>query len=324
MSTDSKRMPRLPLVLAAAVGVAVAVTAAVVRAGGGTAVAIPGIADAGPVTAWGLPVARTVTDAAGVATVGALLLVVVLLPGGTKLSSTQLRYLNWAAAAAALWAAASVAALVLTLSDLFATPVSEIASPAVVADFVTTDAQGRSYALMVAAGGVIATFCLGIGTARWARLALLLALAGLLPPAFTGHSSAAGNHDAAVTSLALHLLGVAVWVGGPSASAGSVRRRCHQPMPPRSASATALATTISPYRLVNPIPAQPPPTPPRNHEEASDRRCGDRGRVRRRVRLLPAALTQRPQLGRSGRPVCRRGAARPGHQPLDPSPVRRP
>ncbi|NGO15510.1 bifunctional copper resistance protein CopD/cytochrome c oxidase assembly protein, partial [Streptomyces sp. HC44] len=213
-TTKTRRLPQLPLVLAASVGVAVAVTVVAVWAGGGAAVEIPGIPDAGAVTAWGLPVARTVADAAAVATVGALLLVVVLLPGGKKLSNTQLRYLNWAAAAAALWAAASAAALVFTLSDLFAQPVAEVASAAVLADFVTTDAQGRSYALMTAAAGMIATLCVGIGTARWARLALLVALAGLLPPVFTGHSSAAGNHDAAVTSLALHLVGVALWVGG--------------------------------------------------------------------------------------------------------------
>jgi putative copper resistance protein D len=149
-----------------------------------------------------------------VATVGALLLVVVLLPGGTRLGPAQLRYLNWATLAAALWAAASAAVLVFTLSDLFAQPAGEILSPAVVADFITTDAQGRSYALMTAAAGVTATLCVGIGSARRARLALVLALAGVLPPVFTGHSSAAGNHDAAVTSLALHLVGVTVWVGG--------------------------------------------------------------------------------------------------------------
>lgn len=213
-ATKTGRLPRLPIVLLTAAGVAVAVTVAGVWAGGGAAVQIPGIEDAGAMTAWGLPVARTTADAAAVATVGALLLVVVLLPGGKKLSPAQLRYLNWAAAAAALWAAASVAALVFTLSDLFAQPVAEIVSPAVLAEFVTTDAQGSSYALMAGAAGLIATLCVGIGTARWARLALVVTLAGLLPPAFTGHSSAAGNHDAAVTSLALHLLGVAVWVGG--------------------------------------------------------------------------------------------------------------
>ncbi|WP_329295851.1 cytochrome c oxidase assembly protein [Streptomyces pseudovenezuelae] len=218
MSTETTAKPRrparLPLVLAASFGVAVAVTAVAVWAGGGAAVQVPGIPDAGALTVWGLPVARTVVDASAVATIGALLLVAVLLPGGRKLGPTQLRYLNWAAAAAGLWAVASAATLVFTLSDLFAQPVGEIASPAVVADFVITDAQGRSYALMTAVAGVVATLCVGIGTAWWARLTLLLALIGLLPPAFTGHSSAAGSHDAAVTSLALHLVGVAVWVGG--------------------------------------------------------------------------------------------------------------
>ncbi|MEW1599494.1 cytochrome c oxidase assembly protein [Streptomyces sp. NPDC093808] len=208
------QLPRLPFVLAASAVACLAVALAAVWAGGGVATAVPGIPDAGAVTAWGLPVARAVADAAAVATVGALLLVAVLLPGGRRLSRAQLRYLTWAGCAAALWAAASAAVLVFTLSDLFAQPVGEILSPAVVADFVATDTQGRSYALAAVVAGVIATLCVGIGSARWARLALVLALAGLLPPAFTGHSSAAGNHDAAVTSLALHLVGVAVWVGG--------------------------------------------------------------------------------------------------------------
>jgi putative copper resistance protein D len=213
-TAERRRLPRLPLVLAASFGVAVAVTAVAVWAGGGTAAQVPGISDAGALTAWGLPVARTVVNASAVATVGALLLVAGLLPGGRNLGPTQLRYLTWAAVGAGLWAAASVATLLFTLSDLFAQPVGEVASAAMVADFVTTDAQGRSYALMAAAAGVVATLCVGIGTAWWARLALLVALAGMLPPAFSGHSSAAGNHDAAVTSLALHLVGVAVWVGG--------------------------------------------------------------------------------------------------------------
>ncbi|MEV4969538.1 cytochrome c oxidase assembly protein [Streptomyces scopuliridis] len=214
MVADTKPSARLWVVLTAAVGVAVAVTLATARAGGGTAARIPGIPDAGAATAWGLPVARTVADAGAVATIGALLLVAVLLPGGRRLGEAQLRYLMWAAGAAALWAVGSAAALVFTLSDLFARPVGEMLSPDVVADFVVNDAQGRSYAMVVAVAVVLATVCVGIGTARWARWALVVALLGVLPPAFTGHSSAAANHDSAVVSLALHLVGVTVWVGG--------------------------------------------------------------------------------------------------------------
>ncbi|MET9872333.1 hypothetical protein ABZZ16_40670 [Streptomyces sp. NPDC006386] len=186
MATEAKvrrvgRLPRLPVVLAAAVGASVAVALAAVWAGGGATVEVPGIEDAGAVTTWGLPVARTLVDAAAVAAVGALLLVVVLLPGGRKLTATQLRYLNWAAVAAALWTVASAGLLIFTLSDLFAQPVGEIVSPAVVADFVITDVQGRSYALMTAAGGVIATLCVGIGTARLARVALVFACRSARP-----------------------------------------------------------------------------------------------------------------------------------------------
>ncbi|MFE4579391.1 hypothetical protein [Streptomyces chartreusis] len=205
---------RLPVVLATALGGAVAVGMVAVRAGGGAGDEAPGIESAGALTRYGLPVARTLVEASAVATVGALLLVVVLLPGGRRLGGTQLRYLTWAMASAAVWVVASVAALLFTLSDVFAQPVADIAAPDVVADFVVTDFQGRAYALTAVAAGVVATLCVGIGTARWARATLLLALAGLLPPAFSGHSSASGNHDAAVLSLALHLVGVAVWVGG--------------------------------------------------------------------------------------------------------------
>ncbi|MFI6700882.1 cytochrome c oxidase assembly protein [Streptomyces sp. NPDC050509] len=214
MAADGTSTARLSLLLTSAAGTAVAVTLVTVLAGGGVTVRIPGIPDAGPVTAWGLPVARTVADAAAVATVGALVLVAVLLPGGRRLSGTQLRYLLWAACASLAWAGASAATMVLTLSDLFAQPVGEILSPAVVADFILNDAQGRSYAITVAVGLLLGTFCLGIGTARWARCALAVALLGVLPPAFTGHSSAAANHDSAVVSLCLHLVGVTVWVGG--------------------------------------------------------------------------------------------------------------
>ncbi|MEU8560529.1 cytochrome c oxidase assembly protein [Streptomyces cyaneofuscatus] len=212
--TRPRFLPRLPLLLTVAAAGAVITTVATVWAGGGTESSVPGIEGPGAVTTWGLPVVRTLADAAAVATIGALLMVVVLLPGGRRLGEDQLRFLNWAAASAAVWTAASAATVVFTLSDLFAQPLGAVLAPDVVADYVLTDPQGRSFALSSAAAGMIATVCLGLGTARWARVALLLAVAGLLPPAFTGHSSAASNHDAAVISLALHLAGVAVWVGG--------------------------------------------------------------------------------------------------------------
>ncbi|MFB7830766.1 cytochrome c oxidase assembly protein [Streptomyces sp. NPDC056056] len=210
------RAVRPAALLLGAVVLAVLVTAVGLGAGGGAGggQSVPGIEDAGTLTAWGLPIARVVGDMAAAATVGALLLASVLLPGGRRLGAAQLRYVAVAVVAAAVWALAAAALLVLTLSDLFAQPVGAVLDPAVVADFVVTDARGRAYAAVTGGGLVVATLGLGITTVRWARAALALALAGVLPPAFTGHSAASANHDAAVTSLALHVTGVAVWAGG--------------------------------------------------------------------------------------------------------------
>ncbi len=36
----------------------------------------------------------------------------------------------------------------------------------------------------------------------------------MLPPLFTGHAASASNHALAVYSLAGHVLGVALWIGG--------------------------------------------------------------------------------------------------------------
>ncbi|MGW2014483.1 cytochrome c oxidase assembly protein [Streptomyces sp. NPDC001927] len=214
MTGDRLRAPRPALLLVGAGALAVVVTAVGVGVAGGSAQAVPGIEDASELTAWGLPMARVVSDIASVATIGALLLASVLLPSRRRLSTTQLRYVAAASVAAGIWALASAALLVFTLSDLFAQPVAAVLEPAVVADFVANDTRGRSYAIMTGAGLVLATMAMGVTTVRWARVAVVLALVGVLPPAFTGHSAAASNHDAAVTSLALHVAGVAVWVGG--------------------------------------------------------------------------------------------------------------
>ena len=42
----------------------------------------------------------------------------------------------------------------------------------------------------------------------------MLALIGLVPTALIGHSSSSADHEGAINSLGLHLVGVSAWVGG--------------------------------------------------------------------------------------------------------------
>jgi hypothetical protein len=47
-----------------------------------------------------------------------------------------------------------------------------------------------------------------------AAVVALLACVACPTPALTGHSAGAGNHQLAVTSLAVHILAVSLWIGG--------------------------------------------------------------------------------------------------------------
>lgn len=221
-TADATRLTRWTWAAAPAVAV---LAAAAVVAGADNGSSAPGIVDAGTLTRWALPLTRTVADVSAVATVGALLLASVLLPGPPRLTSTQSRAMLWASAGAGVWAVASATVAVFTLSDLFARPVADVLEPAVLLDFVVTDSRGTAYALTAATAVLLATFGPGVTTAGWARFWLVAGLAGLLPPAFTGHAAGSADHDAAVVSLAVHLVSVTLWVGGLVFMLGVVARR---------------------------------------------------------------------------------------------------
>ncbi|MER7787116.1 cytochrome c oxidase assembly protein [Streptomyces sp. NPDC097640] len=220
-----KVLLRPPLLAAAALLAATGALLAAVRFGGAVPEAVPGLPDAGPVTAWGLPLARTAADLAAVCTVGALLLVAVLAPGGgRRLGARRMRVLALAAVSSGGWLLATLAGLVFTASDLLAQPPADVLDPTVLADVAVNTPQGTALALTAAAALVLATALPGVTTQGTARWGLCLALAGLVPPAFAGHSAAAGNHDAAVIALAAHVLAATVWTGGLAAVTATALR----------------------------------------------------------------------------------------------------
>ncbi|MFJ6181617.1 cytochrome c oxidase assembly protein [Streptomyces sp. NPDC092295] len=220
---------RAPLLITAALAVAGAATAGAVRFGGGIPEALPGLPQAGPVTSWGLPLAETAANLAAVLTVAMLLLVTVLIPSGQRRLTTRRQHaLTCAWGAAGLWLAATVATLLLTASDLLAQPVGQILEPRLLTHFAVSLPQGRALALTAGAVLLLVTFGPGVTTVRSARVALVIALAALVPPAFTGHSASAENHDAAVISLAVHIVAATLWIAGLVAVAvTTVRARGH-------------------------------------------------------------------------------------------------
>ncbi|MFG3708030.1 cytochrome c oxidase assembly protein [Micromonospora sp. NPDC047670] len=201
----------------AAVASAVAVLLLGLRAGDALAVAIPGLPDPGPVTTWALPVVRLLADGLATLTVGMLVTAAFLLPGdGRSVSPRGWLLLRRAGALAAGWAAVATTLIVLTVSDLLGAPVDEL-TVATVFSFAVSISQGQ--ALLLQAGLALTAAVLArAGVSRGlAAVAALVALVALVPPAFTGHAAGAGNHQVAVTSLALHVLAAALWVGALAA-----------------------------------------------------------------------------------------------------------
>lgn len=201
-----------PLVL---IGAGVALTALVVAlllAGGAPQVLAPGLGGADEITRWLVPVGALATRSAGLGTVGCLV-VALLLPAGAGRQRLRTAGGRWAVG----WAWAAV------LSALL----------------VAADTTGRSLGALVrdgageltgapAARALLLTALVAATVAAWPRRAagrvlLALALAGLLPTVLTGHAATGSDRALSVAALGVHVLAVAVWVGGLGAIVLSVR-----------------------------------------------------------------------------------------------------
>ncbi|NRQ32353.1 bifunctional copper resistance protein CopD/cytochrome c oxidase assembly protein [Nonomuraea sp. NN258] len=220
MSEKSRTAPRLAHVLPVAAGaVAAGVAAAALAVGlvsGGAARTVPiaGLADAGPLTRWGLPVAELAAGLSAVTTVGLLLMASFLLPGEKGLLAPESRrYARLAAWAALCWVAATALTALFTASDLMAVPVARLTG-AQVLDFVANLPQGTTLLLVLIAAAGVAGFARDVVGVQGAAGLLGVAVLALLPPALTGHSASSPNHSLAVTGLGLHLVSVTLWAGG--------------------------------------------------------------------------------------------------------------
>ncbi|WP_239133537.1 cytochrome c oxidase assembly protein [Rugosimonospora africana] len=205
----------LPVVVGIA---ALAVLVLALEGGHGlNATTITGLPDPGRFVDWALPVVTLLIEALGTLTVGLCVAAAFLLPGKERTVGAQgFRMLRLATGFALAWTVASLALLVLSVSDLLGQPLSQL-GPRSVYSFAVSVSQGQ--ALLVQAGmALVLAILTRVGLSRTnAACCAVLAVVAVLPPAFTGHAAGAGNHQIAVTSLALHVGAAALWVGGLAA-----------------------------------------------------------------------------------------------------------
>jgi putative copper resistance protein D len=207
------RRPVAGLAIAAGVALGAVLVLALLVGGGAPTGTAGGLADAGPLVGWGLPVVTLAARITALATVGALLFAAVLLPGPALPAAARraVRAASWWALA---WAATTVTQVLLTVSELVG-----VAPTALTADSVRTflthlPAGDAAVGTLAAAVAVVvgARRCAGSGAAG-----LLLAVAGagvVLPAVLTGHPAAAEDHLLTTTTIGVHVVAASVWVGG--------------------------------------------------------------------------------------------------------------
>ncbi|QKG22039.1 copper resistance D domain-containing protein [Actinomadura verrucosospora] len=196
--------------MTAALAVSLLVLALVVRLGGSLgAAAAPGLSEAGALTETGLTVAKLGVNIASTVTVGWLLAAAVYVPA----ADAARRCLRAASLSALAWALCTLALAAFSVSDLFGIGLAGITG-GMLRTFLLDLPQGRALVLVFA----IAAALWWAARRRAAAGPLLLgALAGLMPPLFTGHAATGSHHALAVYSLAAHIAGASLWIGGLAA-----------------------------------------------------------------------------------------------------------
>ena len=187
------------------------------------------VSDPGALVRWGLPVSKAIHNVSLATVIGGLVFAVGILPrnagprsrgkaapgSDTPEHPAFSRALAVASTAGAAWTLSAIAVLVLTYSDVAGQGLSGDAEFTQALVYFMTDIEtGRAWLAVTIIAAVVTTALFGVRSLGGLALTLILALVGLVPTALIGHSSSSSDHEGAINSLGLHLVGVSTWVGG--------------------------------------------------------------------------------------------------------------
>jgi putative copper resistance protein D len=178
---------------------------------GGAAAKLP-LADPGAVVRIGLPIASLCVDLGAALTIGALALTCFAL---SPRRPEWNRALDIASAGAAFWTIGSCVAgffTFLSVSNVDVTLDEKFGQS--LAFFLTNTSLGLAWLTATLIAAAVTVLCFAVRGVTPVIFVALLAGAGLIPIAEQGHAAGTTSHIAAVTALALHIEGAAVWLGG--------------------------------------------------------------------------------------------------------------
>jgi putative copper resistance protein D len=179
----------------------------------GEAATAPVIADPGGFVRWGVLYARVVHDLAAATTIGLLIHAAYLVPETTR-TNRRVTATRLAGIAAGVWALAAVAGAVLGMADFIGIPVSDPSFAQQFTTFVWQFVPFRVQLITAAVAALVSVVALVVTSRVVMAWLSVISVAAVLPLALAGHAAGATDHSTAVNALAIHLVGVTVWVGG--------------------------------------------------------------------------------------------------------------
>jgi cytochrome c oxidase assembly factor CtaG len=203
---------RLARLLGPALLLVVAFTALLVSLAYGGGAAAPLITDPGATVRYGLPAAKLLVNLGAAGTLGALVLACfALAPAKPEFN----RALDIAAGASAVWAVAAAANGFLIFLSIYNQPVSfDDRFGDLLSTFMTGTELGQAWLATTLIAAALTVLCFAVRNPTALVFVTLLGVAGLVPMALQGHSGGTEDHDAAVTSIWLHIVFAAIWLGG--------------------------------------------------------------------------------------------------------------
>jgi cytochrome c oxidase assembly factor CtaG/putative copper export protein len=178
----------------------------------GHAADAPRLIDPGALVRYGLPIATMLFNLGVAVTLGSLVLLCFAMSADQPEFA---RTLDIAAGAAGFWAIASATTGFLTFMSFYTKPITLDANfGAILGDFLTNKEIGQASLASTLVAAVVTVLCFAVRNRTMLVFVTLFAAVGLVPQALQGHSADAAGHDAAVTSLGLHVVFAAIWLGG--------------------------------------------------------------------------------------------------------------
>lgn len=160
-------------------------------------------------------ISKFVTITASIAVVGVLLAASFLLEDEHgKLSAESLRLRSVAFWSAILWVIFAAANIVFTLANILDEPVSAAFDFTTLRSFITQITLGQYMFFQLLVAILVAGLVQRVRGVGSTILLLIATFIGIVAPIFQSHSAANGSHALAIGSLIIHVVALALWVGG--------------------------------------------------------------------------------------------------------------